>query len=66
MDKESKIGKKLWSKPELTVLARNKSEEAVLETCKDEGGGHDGPAFSDRMCNAVGPGCPNCSEWRPS
>lgn len=57
---------KLWETPELTILVRNNPEEAVLETCKDEGGGHDGPSFSDRKCNGVTPGCPNCSEWRPS
>jgi hypothetical protein len=34
MDKESKAGKKLWQKPELTVLVRNKPEEVVLGGCK--------------------------------
>jgi len=28
-----------WEKPELTVLVRNKPEEAVLEACKTSTGG---------------------------
>ena len=27
-------GKKVWNKPELTVLTRNKPEEVVLAACK--------------------------------
>ena len=30
---------KVWQKPELTVLVRSKSEEAVLQACKTEGVG---------------------------
>ncbi len=57
---------KRWKKPELIVLARSNTEENVLATCKDEGGGHEGPSISDRLCNDTGPGCPNCSTWNPS
>ena len=41
--KEVKVMGK-WEKPELTVLARNKPEEAVLQACKTETGG--GPSQS--------------------
>jgi hypothetical protein len=36
MNRKKEIGKKLWQKPELTVLVRNKPEEAVLEGCKTD------------------------------
>lgn len=26
-----------WSKPELTILVRNRPEEAILQYCKNEG-----------------------------
>jgi len=29
--------KKVWQKPELVVIVRNKPEEAVLQTCKTSG-----------------------------
>ncbi|MBI5651004.1 MAG: hypothetical protein HZC40_11270 [Chloroflexi bacterium] len=40
--------KKEWTKPELTVLVRNKPEEAVLTTCKVSGG--DGPDAYNNGC----------------
>lgn len=55
-----------WKKPELIVLVRNKPEESILGTCKDAGGGHAGPSVSDRKCNSIDSGCPNCSAWSDS
>ncbi len=52
---KSERGKKEWSRPELTVLTRNKPEEAVLGNCKGVGGsGYDsayGSCMYDLACN---------------
>jgi hypothetical protein len=45
--KKSESGKKQWSRPELTVLTRNRPEEAVLNGCKVE--------------DLNGPGANNCT-----
>ena len=34
MDKDRKIEKRPWTKPELIVLLRGRPEEAVLRACK--------------------------------
>jgi hypothetical protein len=34
--REMKKGKRIWSKPELIVLVRNRPEEAVLLACKGD------------------------------
>ena len=34
MDRDNRIEKKSWSKPELLVLVRSNPEETVLESCK--------------------------------
>jgi hypothetical protein len=45
-EKTVKNSHKRWSKPELTVLVRNKPEEAMLTVCKLFIGA--GPASSER------------------
>ena len=58
MSSERTKERKEWRKPELTVLVRNKPEEAVLAGCKS--GGQGGPDISDGTCtNTVG--CGDCS-----
>jgi len=53
LDKEAKTAKRSWQKPELIVLARSRSEEMVLASCKVSGMG--GP--NSRTCdNGQGPG----------
>ena len=37
MDKDKRIAKKPWSKPELLVLVRSNPEETVLAGCKVTG-----------------------------
>jgi hypothetical protein len=59
MDKQKETGKKLWSKPELTVLVRNKPEEAVLTGCKTEVSG-DEMHREDVGCFTIQ--CDECSE----
>lgn len=55
-----------WRQPELVSVVRGRLEEAVLTACKDEAGSMEGPSISDRWCNSVDDGCPNCSSWTPS
>ena len=45
--------KSKWGKPELTVLTRNKPEEAVLMVCKDSGVAP-GPDYEDTWCAPEG------------
>ena len=47
--------KSVWSKPELVVLARTKTQEFVLAACKTPGGGVTGPAAGN--CSKPAPGC---------
>jgi hypothetical protein len=56
MDKEKEAGKKLWSKPELTVLVRNKPEETVLAACK-KSSGFSGSNDAFDGCWQDSPGC---------
>ena len=44
--------KKIWEKPELLVLMRNRPEESVLEHCKTESGGR-GPDTTAHSCDRV-------------
>ena len=44
-----------WTKPELTVLTRNKPEEAVLTVCKNGVGG--GPDDLDNVCSSAAYAC---------
>jgi hypothetical protein len=58
MRKESE--KKKWTRPELTVLVRNKPEEAVLITCHrgQGGGGTDKDSAAGRCSQeSCGPDC---------
>lgn len=60
--------KALWTRPELTVLARSTSETAVLTGCKDGSGGSgpSGPNDYDGYCyGEVGP-CAQCDQLLPS
>jgi len=52
--------KKTWEKPELIVLVRGKSEEAVLNACKYRS--NPGPALQNCKNNASH----NCSEYASS
>ena len=56
MDKDTKVEKRPWSKPELIVLLRGRPEEAVLLACKTAaypiGGGN-------QDCRATGRPCVN-------
>ena len=45
--------KKVWVKPEMTILVRNKPEEAVLSACKFKSIG--GPSLMNCKNNASGP-----------
>ena len=51
--------KTAWDTPEMTILARGKPEEAVLFSCKKQGGG--GPVTGNSSCLAYtdcgGPSC---------
>lgn len=51
---------KLWEKPELIILVRRKSDEVILQLCKESGGG---PANAYGMClgNIAGECTPHCS-----
>ena len=51
------MSKKIWDKPELTVLARGRPEEAVLEVCKiwEWGGGITGPNELHNQCVSKAP-----------
>lgn len=44
------MDKKMWTKPELVILVRNRPEEAVLLSCKTVRGGA-GPAAMFRTCH---------------
>ena len=67
--------KKTWEKPKLTVLVRNRPEEAILNGCKGSGPSG-GPGFYNYVCTAspftVDPKseilipCPNCSAYAAS
>ena len=51
--------KKKWFKPELTVLVRNKPEEALTTDCHQGQGGWGGPKSSSddrRCCSPAGAG----------
>lgn len=53
--------KKVWKKPELVIIARNKPEEAVLTGCK-AAGNVSGPDGENTSCSEVGPGgCSMCA-----
>lgn len=52
--------KKIWKKPELVVLLRNRPEEDVLVQCKTERAGNT-PGTSAQMCgNNVAGNCRAC------
>ena len=53
-----------WTKPELTVLTRNKPEEAVLTVCKDGLAG--GPDGEDMFCAPYGNCDGYCDTWSTS
>jgi hypothetical protein len=53
---------KNWQKPELVVLARQRSEEAVLGGCK--GDTTSGPYHYAATC--MWTGCPACFTWGAS
>lgn len=57
-------GKKEWSRPELTVLTRNKPEEVVLASCKGETGSS--LNSEDSSCRYYSGDCVNCSEQNVS
>ena len=60
MKKESK---KKWKKPELIVLVRGESSEAVLTSCK-AGPGTDGPGHDYEPCKSAPLlGCRICSQY---
>ena len=54
---------KEWKKPELTILVRNKPEEAVLSSCK-QGDGYGGaavdPTEAHEGCTADDEFCGGC------
>lgn len=53
-------GKKEWSRPELTVLTRNKPEEAVLGSCKGASGSSPNHSYNNCIEYQYGD-CINCS-----
>jgi hypothetical protein len=61
----SKESPEVWTPPELTVLVRNKPEEAVLETCKMFTGGGPWPTggvtWGHWACMYAEP-CPPCTD----
>jgi hypothetical protein len=61
--------KKAWKKPQLVVLVRSKTEEAVLAHCKS-GPIFNGPNMGNGGCSytsANTPACPaRCSTFVPS
>ena len=56
--------KKPWVEPELVVISRGKTEEAVLTVCK-AGNMAGGPIFLDIGCDKV-PTCLPCNAQAPS
>jgi hypothetical protein len=48
---------KEWKSPELTVLVRSNSEEAVLTACKFNGYGGSSPDVDDEACNILCDAC---------
>ncbi len=54
--------KKFWSKPELIVLVRGRTEESVLVTCKNAGASASGGIVAEMCAN----GGILCSERNPS
>lgn len=57
MDKDRKIEKRPWTKPELIVLLRGRPEEAVLLACKRTGYPIGGGA--NQPCGRTGRPCVN-------
>lgn len=53
MEEKIRTEKKLWSKPELIVLARSNPEEAVLLNCKAT----TSPQGSPKACKTSGQSC---------
>lgn len=64
MENENRNGKKEWSRPELTVLTRNKPEEAVLASCKGVPGV--GASNDNDSCMYDYGDCVNCFEQNVS
>ena len=59
--------KRHWQKPGLVVLVRNKSEEAVLTTCKSGVAYEFGAGSQNYGCyDWPYPSCPDCSTLTPS
>jgi hypothetical protein len=53
--------KRVWSRPELIVLVRNRPEESVLGGCKNHGEGtFSGPSNQDSQCSQDGLLCNYC------
>ena len=59
----SELGRPPWAKPELIVLVRNTSGEAVLTACKSELLPLEGPNPVNQSCTSVLSGCdpPYCA-----
>ena len=51
--------KKSWRRPKLTVLARGRSDEYVLDGCKTSAGGAGGAESSNHGCRKIA-GCGVC------
>ena len=59
------VMQKKWKKPELTILVRGETEGAVLQACKNGGGG--GASDTWNACSEadggyIGSSCKNCSD----
>jgi hypothetical protein len=47
-----------WTRPELIIITRHKTEESVLASCK--GGTKDGSGFYNNYCKGPIEDCTNC------
>lgn len=57
MNKNIRLEKKAWQKPELIVLVRSKPEEMVLAVCKTPTGKFLGPNDPSNKCKLRGFSC---------
>jgi hypothetical protein len=57
--KKSNAHEKKWTEPQLTVLVRNTSDEAILLGCKRDSV-ITGPDGINAGCPKTGDGCPSC------
>ncbi len=58
--------KKTWVMPELIVLVRTNSEEAVLTNCKLDYAPNTGPATIAYLCGMDSGGCVHCDVYGTS